>query len=132
MEIEKTALPGVLILTPRRFGDARGWFMETYREEGICERVNDVAPVFEDGLHDLKGEPHVIDVRNYGLMGAVELEPDEGAPGAKAMRVLQAAFDRNLMIRVTGDTIAFSPPLIIEETHVAQGMDIVREVLRSV
>ncbi|MEE4173637.1 MAG: aspartate aminotransferase family protein [Xanthomonadales bacterium] len=106
--------------------------METYREEGIFERVNEIAPVFEEGLHGLKGEPHVIDIRNYGLMGAVELEPDEGAPGAKAMRVLQAAFDHNLMIRVTGDTIAFSPPLIIEEDHVAQGMDIVRKVLGSI
>ena len=86
--------------------------------------------MFEDALHSLKGEPHVIDVRNYGLMGAVELEPDEGAPGAKALRVLQAAFDANLMIRVTGDIIAFSPPLIMEQQHIEEGVEIVRDVLR--
>lgn len=105
---------------------------EVYRADGIFERVSEIAPVFEDGLHSLKGEPHVIDIRNYGLMGAVEMAPEEGAPGARAMRALQAAFDHNLMIRVTGDTIAFSPPLILEEGHVAEAVDIVRKVLRAV
>lgn len=102
-----------------------------YREDGLFERVKDIAPVFEDGLHSLADAPHVIDVRNYGLMGAVELEPDAGAPGAKAMRALQAAFDADLMIRVTGDTLAFSPPLILEETHVAHAVDTVRTVLEG-
>ncbi len=103
-----------------------------YKEEGTFERVNELKPIFEDGLHSLKGEPHVIDIRNYGLMGAVEMAPDEGAPGAKGMRVLQAAFDADLMIRLTGDTIAFSPPLIMEEEHVATAVDKVRQVLRSI
>ncbi len=105
---------------------------EAYVTEGIPQRVNEIAPVFEDALHSLQGEPAVIDVRNYGLMGAVEMAPDEGAPGARAMRALQAAFDANLMIRVTGDTIAFSPPLIMQESHIAEGVDIVRNVLRSI
>lgn len=104
---------------------------DVYQDEGLFERARDIAPVFEDALHSLKGEPHVIDVRNYGLMGAVELQPDDGAPGAKAMRVLQAAFDANLMIRVTGDIIAFSPPLILEQQHIEQGVEIVRGVLRG-
>lgn len=104
---------------------------EVYREEGLFERCRDMAPVFEDALHDLKGEPNVIDIRNYGLMGAVEMEPDQGAPGARGMRVLQAAFDANLMIRITGDTVAFSPPLIVEESHIAQAMDTMRQVLRA-
>ena len=105
---------------------------KVYKDEGIFERVNELKPIFEDGLHSLKGEPHVIDIRNYGLMGAVEMAPDEGAPGAKGMRVLQAAFDADLMIRLTGDTIAFSPPLIMEEEHVATAIDKVSQVLRSV
>ncbi len=105
---------------------------EAYQQDGIFDRVRVMAPVFEDALHSLKGEPGVIDVRNYGLMGAVELEPDEGAPGARAGRALQGAFDADVMIRVTGDTLAFSPPLIIEEQHIAQGVDTVRKVLRNI
>lgn len=105
---------------------------EAYQQDGIFDRVNTMAPIFEDALHSLKDEPGVIDVRNYGLMGAVEMQPDEGAPGARAGRALQAAFDANVMIRVTGDTIAFSPPLIIEEQHIAQGIDTVRDVLRRI
>ena len=62
----------------------------------------------------------------------VPREGTEGAPGAKGMRALQAAFDANVMIRITGDTMAFSPPLIIEESHIAHAVDTVREVLRSV
>ncbi|MEJ2534229.1 MAG: aspartate aminotransferase family protein [Gammaproteobacteria bacterium] len=104
---------------------------EVYREEGLLERARDVAPEFEDALHSLCDEPHVIDVRNYGLMGAVELEPEAGAPGAKALRVLQAAFDANLMIRVTGDIIAFSPPLIMEPKHAERSVETLRGILRT-
>jgi beta-alanine--pyruvate transaminase len=105
---------------------------EVYAAEGLFERARAMAPVLEDGLHSLKDSPHVIDIRNYGLMGAVELEPDAGAPGAKAMRALQAAFDADLMIRVTGDIIAFSPALILEESHVADCIDTVHGVLRGI
>jgi beta-alanine--pyruvate transaminase len=102
-----------------------------YAEDGLFERCRQMAPVFEDALHSLRGEPHVIDIRNYGLMGAVELQPLDGQPGARGMQVLQATFDANLMIRITGDTIAFSPPLIIEQQHISQCVDILRQVLRA-
>jgi beta-alanine--pyruvate transaminase len=103
-----------------------------YREEGLFERTREMAPVFETALHDLKDEPGVIDVRNYGLMGAIEMQSDDGAPGARGMRALKAAFARDVLIRTTGDTIAFSPPLIVEEQHITHAMDTVREVLRSI
>ena len=105
--------------------------LDVYEDEGLFSRVGELAPVFEEALHSLKGEPHVIDIRNYGFMGAVELQPDDGAPGAKALRALQAAFDANLMIRVTGDIIAFSPPLIMEQQHIEEGVAIIRGVLRG-
>jgi len=104
---------------------------EVYREEALFERCRAMAPVFEEALHSLEGEPNVIDVRNYGLMGAVELQSREGQPGARGMQALQKAFDANLMIRITGDTIAFSPPLIIEESHIDQAVDTVRKTLRA-
>ena len=105
---------------------------DVYREEGLFDRTRAMAPVLEDALHSLKDEPGVIDVRNYGLMGAVELEADAGAPGAKGMRALKASFAKDVMVRVTGDTIAFSPPLIVGEDHIAHAMDVVRDVIRAV
>ncbi len=104
---------------------------EVYREEGLFQRSAEMAPVFEDALHSLEGEPNVIDVRNYGLMGAVELEPIEGKPGARGMDAMVRAFEDGTMVRVTGDTLAFSPPLIIEQTHIEQLVDAVRAVLRA-
>ena len=104
---------------------------QVYAEEGLFQRAADMAPVFEDAIHSLKGEPSVIDIRNYGLMGAVELEAIEGQPGARVMSILQKAFDTGLMIRVTGDTIAFSPPLIVEESHIQQMVSTLRTILRA-
>ncbi len=102
-----------------------------YADEGLFQRAATMAPVFEDGLHSLKGEPHVIDVRNYGLMGAVELAALEGQPGARGMELVQKTFDAGLMIRVTGDTIAFSPPLIMEESHMQQAVETIRTLLKT-
>jgi beta-alanine--pyruvate transaminase len=104
---------------------------QVYAEEGLFQRAAEMAPILEDALHAFKGEPTVIDVRNFGLMGAVELEAIDGQPGARAMALLQKAFDSGLMIRVTGDTIAFSPPLIIEESHIQQTVDTLKTLLRA-
>ncbi len=102
-----------------------------YADEGLFQRAAEMAPVFEDALHSLKGEPHVIDVRNYGLMGAVELAAIEGQPGARGMDLVQKTFDAGLMIRVTGDTIAFSPPLIMEESHIQQAVETLKTLFRE-
>ncbi len=104
---------------------------DVYREEGLFDRAAQTAPIFEDALHSLAGEPYVIDVRNYGLMGAVELAGIEGKPGERGLDAMIRTFESGAMIRVTGDTLAFSPPLIIEETHIEQLVTHVREVLRS-
>lgn len=104
---------------------------EVYREEGLFDRAARMAPVFEDALHSLADEPHVIDVRNYGLMGAVELQGIDGKPGERGMDAMIRAFEDGTMVRVTGDTLAFSPPLIIEESHIEQLVECVRKVLRS-
>ncbi len=82
-------------------------------------------------MHSLKGEPTVIDVRNYGLIGAVELEPIEGQPTARAMQIFRNCFDEGVIIRTTGDTLAFSPPLIIEEAQIDTVVESVRSALRS-
>jgi beta-alanine--pyruvate transaminase len=105
--------------------------LRVYADEGLFQRAAEMAPIFEDALHSLKGEPNVIDIRNYGLMGALELTAIEGQPGARGAALVQKTFDAGLMIRVTGDTIAFSPPLIIEESHIQQAIETLRTILRA-
>jgi beta-alanine--pyruvate transaminase len=105
--------------------------LDVYLEEGMFDRARDMEDTFADALHSLEGEPHVIDVRNLGLIGAVELEPIEGQPTARAMNVFRECFDNGVIIRTTGDTVAFSPPLIIEKTQLDKVVETVRAALRN-
>ena len=105
--------------------------LDVYQEEGLFERARSMEDVFADGLHSLKGEPNVIDVRNLGLIGAVELEPIEGQPTARAMSVFRECFDAGVIVRTTGDILAFSPPLIIDEKQIEIIVETVRAALRK-
>jgi beta-alanine--pyruvate transaminase len=105
--------------------------LRLYRDEGLFERAADMAPRWEGAMHSLRGEPHVIDIRNVGLVGAIEMAPRDGVVGARAMDAMLACFwEENLLIRITGDTIAISPPLIVSEAQVGEITDKVRAVLR--
>jgi len=102
--------------------------LDTYEEEGLLTRAADLASYWEDGLHSLKGLPHVIDARNCGLVGAIELEPIAGQPTKRAFTAFLEAFEKNLLIRTTGDIIALSPPLIIQKSEI----DVLFETLRGI
>ncbi len=104
---------------------------EIYRKEGLLTRANDMAPYWADGVHSLKGLPHVIDLRNLGLIGAVELDPIPGKPGLRGYNTFVRAFEQGLLLRVTGDIIAMSPPLIIEKQHIDQVFSILGGVLKE-
>jgi len=107
--------------------------METYKDEGLLTRGSgEIGKYWEDALHSLKDAPHVIDIRNIGLVGAIELEPIDGQPTKRAFSAFLKAFEKNLLIRTTGDIIAMSPPLIVEKEHIDQIVTILREVLTSV
>jgi beta-alanine--pyruvate transaminase len=106
--------------------------LDTYEEEGLLTRAASLAKYWEDAAHALKGVAHVIDVRNCGLMAAIELEPRPGAPGRRAYEVFVKAFEAGVLIRVTGDTIALSPPLIVEKSHIDRIFECVVSMLRSV
>ena len=93
--------------------------LEVYREECLFERAATLSTSWEAAMHSLRGKPHVIDIRNLGLVGAIELEPREDSPGTRGMDVFHACFDQGLLVRVTGDVIALSPPLIIDESQIA-------------
>lgn len=103
--------------------------LDVYESEGLFERATGLAPYWEDAVHGLADLPHVIDIRNLGLVAAVELASRPEAPGARAMEVFHRAFDDGLLIRVTGDVIALSPPLIISKDQIDQLVDQLRQAI---
>ncbi len=104
--------------------------MEIYEEEGLLTRAADLAVEWENALHSLKGLPHVVDIRNLGLVGAIELAPRENAPGTRAYDVFVDCFNKGLLIRVTGDIIALSPPLIIEREQIGTIVSMIGDALK--
>jgi beta-alanine--pyruvate transaminase len=105
--------------------------LDTYAEEGLLTRASKMAPVFENALHSLKEVPHVIDIRNIGLVGGIELDPIPGNPGKRAFDVFLECWERGVLIRTTGDTIALSPPLIVESSHIDQIVSTIADVLKG-
>jgi beta-alanine--pyruvate transaminase len=92
--------------------------LKIYAREQLFERARSLEAYWEDAVHMLRQAPNVIDVRNIGLVGGIELNPLEGRPGARGNDVYRRAFDNGLLTRVTGDTIALSPPLIVTEQQI--------------
>jgi beta-alanine--pyruvate transaminase len=106
--------------------------LDLYRREQLFERAASLAPAFEAAVHALRDAKHVKDIRNLGLVAGIELEPREGAPGARAYEAFVKCFEAGVLIRFTGDILAFSPPLIIDEAQIAQIFETVRNVLATV
>jgi len=92
--------------------------LDTYAEDGLLTRGREMAGFFEEAVHTLDGLPNVIDVRNMGLVGGIELAPIAGEPGKRAFQVFLDCWEHGVLVRNTGDTIALSPPLIIEKQHI--------------
>ena len=105
--------------------------LQLYKEEKLFERAARMAPVLEAKLHSLKGAPHVIDIRNHGLVGAVELAPRAGAPGARAFQAYLKCWEKGVMIRQTADILAIAPALIVEESHIDEIVETLRSVLST-
>jgi beta-alanine--pyruvate transaminase len=102
--------------------------LDIYEREGLFDRAATMTTPFQDMLFSFAGKPGVVDVRSVGLMGAIELEP-QGPPGTAGMNAFTATWQGGVMGRVTGDILAFSPPLIVEETHLERIHDVVADVL---
>ena len=105
--------------------------LDVYEEEGLFARAADLSRYFEDAAHSLKALPHVIDVRNLGMVAGIELAPRPGAVGARAYDVFVACYNAGLLTRVTGDIIAISPPLIAERAHVDEIFGVLGDVLKA-
>jgi beta-alanine--pyruvate transaminase len=95
--------------------------LDIYRREQLFERAKTLSRCWEDAAHALQGLPHVVDIRNYGLVAGIELKSRPGAPGARAYDVFTDCFHhRNLLVRCAGEVIALSPPLIVKEDEIAE------------
>jgi beta-alanine--pyruvate transaminase len=107
--------------------------LDLYRDEGLFERTRALEPKFADAAMALKGLPGVLDIRTVGLTAGIDLASRSGAVGARGYEAMDRAFhDEGLMIRVTGDTIALCPPLIVSEAQIGEMFDKVGRVIRSV
>ena len=105
--------------------------LELYEREKLLTRAKQIGPVFEKAVHELRGLPHVIDIRNYGLVAGIELASIAGSPGARAFDVYLKCFERGLLIRTTGDIIALSPALIIEPKHIEELFGMLSQAMRD-
>ncbi|HEX2255573.1 MAG TPA: aminotransferase class III-fold pyridoxal phosphate-dependent enzyme, partial [Afifellaceae bacterium] len=99
-------------------------------EEGLLTRAAELADYWADALFSLKGLPHVLDIRAFGLVGAIELEPVAGEPTRRGFSAFLEAYERGVLIRTTGDTIALSPPLIISHEEIDRLVETLAEVLK--
>ncbi len=106
--------------------------LDIYKEEGLFERAAGLSAYWEDAIHSLKGVRNVIDLRNLGLLAGIELEARPGKPTARAFEAFLKSYDKNLLIRTTGDIIALSPPLIAEKKHIDEMVGTLRDVLATV
>ena len=104
--------------------------LDLYRDEGLFERAAELAPYWADAVHGLKGTRHVIDLRNLGLIAGIELEPRPGKPTERAYDAFVRCFEKGVLIRVTADIIALSPPLIIEKAQIDRLFETIRGVLQ--
>ena len=106
--------------------------LEVYKEEGLFERARSLEPIWADAIHSLKGERHVADIRTVGLAAGIDLEAAQGAPAKRGYNAMEQAFhDYGMMIRISGDTIALSPPLIVSEAQIDEIADKLRKLLNG-
>ena len=106
--------------------------LDIYAEEGLLTRVAGLAKYWEDAIWSLKDAKNVIDLRVIGLVAGIEFSPRPGAASKRAFEIFTKAFEKGLMVRVTGETIAVSPPLIIEKPQIDQLVSIIAEAVNAV
>ncbi|WP_353216825.1 aspartate aminotransferase family protein [Sandarakinorhabdus sp.] len=104
--------------------------LQLYSDDGLFAQARDLESYFETAVHRMAEAPHVIDIRNFGLMAGIELAPRAGAPGARGVEMLRSLFDAGLLVRASGDTIALSPPLIVSPAEIDEMVDLIANALR--
>lgn len=105
--------------------------LDIYEQEGLFQRAHDLSGYWEEAVHSLKGLPHVMDIRNLGLVAGIELAAIPGKPGARGFDCFLRCYEKGLLTRTTGDIIALSPPLIIEKHHIDQMIGMLTDILKE-
>jgi beta-alanine--pyruvate transaminase len=111
---------------------AAGLATQRLYRDGLFDRARVMAPHWDDAVHSLKGRRHVLDLRAYGLVAGIELEPRAGAPGARGYEVMVQCFQAGVLVRTTGDTVALSPPLIVERAQVDRIFETLASIIERV
>ncbi len=106
--------------------------LEVLEKDRLIERSAQLSPVLEEAVHSLRDEPHVIDIRNFGLAAAVELGARDGQPGARGREAFERGVEAGLLLRFTADTLAVAPPFISSEAQVRDMIETLRGVLRRI
>jgi beta-alanine--pyruvate transaminase len=107
--------------------------LDVYRDEKLFERAKTLEPKWYDALMSLKGLPNVLDIRCLGLTGAIDLAPSSGGGGARGYKAVEHSFhEAGIMIRISGDTIELTPPLIISEDQIGEIVDKVGQTIKAV
>jgi beta-alanine--pyruvate transaminase len=105
--------------------------LELHRAEDLPGRARAIEPYWQEAAHALRGLPGVVDIRDIGLIAGIELAPRPGKPGQRAMDVFRRCFDDGVLVRVTGDIVALSPPLIVEKPHVDRLFGTLSDAIRA-
>ena len=114
-------------------GCAAGTATLTVMEEtGAVARSAELERVLEEAIHSLRDEPHVADIRNFGLAAAVELTPREGKPGLRALEAFEKGLDAGILLRFTGEILAMAPPFISTPDEIRSMVKTLRQVLHDI
>jgi beta-alanine--pyruvate transaminase len=109
--------------------------LDAIEEEGSFKRARELEPVLEQGVHSLKGEPGVADIRNIGLVAAVELEPlrenGQAKPGARGLKVFERGIEEGMLYRFTGDIITMAPPFISTQAEIGRMVEVLRGAIQA-
>jgi beta-alanine--pyruvate transaminase len=106
--------------------------LDVYRDLELFARCRRLVPIWERAAHALRDAPHVVDIRNIGLLAAIDVTPRDGAPGARGAECAKRCFDDGILIRSSGDTLVLSPPLIIAESEIEMVFATIRRALDTV
>ena len=106
--------------------------LDLYKSEGIFEHASSLHDYWQDAVHSLKGKKNVIDIRNMGIVAAIELAPHAAGIGKRGMQLFHKCFDNGVLVRATGDIIALSPPLILQKSHIDEIVGRISELIETV
>jgi beta-alanine--pyruvate transaminase len=107
--------------------------LDLYREEQVFDRSKKLEPKWADAAMGLKGLPNVLDIRTIGLTAGIDLASRPDAVGRRAYDAMVHAFNNeNLVVRVTGETIALTPPLIVSESEIGEIFEKVAKTIKAV